>query len=113
MKWFKKKIAGWAREGNQLEEANMIESMSDRDMAVVKSKKHRGLNIIGTQDTARSFDASGMTFTLYKSVGGFVLETHRYDSRADRRINELYMIDEEKDFATQVAQAIMIESVKL
>jgi hypothetical protein len=42
-----------------------------------------------------------------------VLETHRYDPRADRRVNELYMIDEEKDFAQQVAQAIMIESVKL
>ena len=112
MKWFKKKIAGWAREGNQLEESNMIEAMSNRDQLLVASKQ-RGLNIIGSQDTPRSFDASGMTFTLYKSVGGFVLETHRYDPRADRRVNELYMIDEEKDFAQQVAQAIMIESVKL
>ena len=64
-------------------------------------------------DSPRSLNAEGMTFTLYKSCGGFVLETHRYDSKADRRTNELYMIDEEKDFATQVAQAIMIESMKL
>jgi hypothetical protein len=46
-------------------------------------------------------------------VGGHILETNRYDERTDRRHNELYMIDEERDFATQVAQAIMIESVKL
>jgi hypothetical protein len=64
-------------------------------------------------DSPRSLNAEGMTFTLYKSCGGFVLETHRYDSKADRRTNELYMIDEEKDFATQVAQAIMMESMKL
>jgi hypothetical protein len=73
----------------------------------------RHTDTIRNDDSPRSLNAEGMTFTLYKSCGGFVLETHRYDSKADRRTNELYMIDEEKDFATQVAQAIMMESMKL
>jgi hypothetical protein len=109
MKWFKKAVARWAREGNQCEEAES--SVYIQSDIVTNQRTPKGIGI--GKDYHRSFDAGGMTFTLYKSVGGFVLETHRYDSRTDRRINELYMIDEEKDFATQVAQAIMMESVKL
>lgn len=109
MKWLKKAVAKWAREGNQMEEAESSQ-YTGSDISIKKA--HRGLNIVGS-DKARTFDASGMTFTLYKSVGGFVLETHRYDAKTDRRLNELYMIDEERDFAQQVAQAIMMESMKL
>jgi hypothetical protein len=112
MKWLKKAVAKWAREGNQYEEAESSQYIVGSDVAIKKSHRDRGLYIV-SQDRPRTFDASGMSFTLYKSVGGFVLETHRYDAKTDRRLNELYMIDEERDFAQQVAQAIMMESMKL
>jgi hypothetical protein len=112
MKWLKKKLAQWSREGNQYEEAESSQYIGSDVAIKQKSHRDRGLNIVSTGKPS-TFDASGMTFTLYKSVGGFVLETHRYDAKLDRRLNELYMIDEEQDFAQQVAQAIMMESMKL
>jgi len=109
MKWFDQWFAHkckWAWEYN-LRDDSMVR---DDHINIISSKSHRG--IVG-KDSPRSLNGHGMNFTLYKAVGGHILETNRYDERTDRRHNELYMIDEEKDFATQVAQAIMIESVKL
>ena len=112
MKWFKKAVARWSREGERLLDSTHVISY-EKEQAVSK-KSHRGLNVIsGSENAPRTLDASGMTFTLYKSVGGFILETHRYDSRTDRKVNELYMINEDEDFAKQVAQAIMMESMKI
>ena len=54
----------------------------------------------------------GMSFMLYPAVGGHVLETRCYDSKTDRNIGTLYMIDGEGDFAEQVSKAIMMEMMK-
>lgn len=54
----------------------------------------------------------GMKFTLYTAVGGHVLEAAHYNEDKDEYTYKLYMIDEEDDFAKQVAQAIMVESMK-
>jgi hypothetical protein len=104
--WFARKCK-WAWEHNLRDES----LVRDDHINIITPKSHRGVAI--GKDSTRSLNGHGMNFTLYRAVGGHILETNRYDERTDRRHNELYMIDEERDFATQVAQAIMIESVKL
>jgi hypothetical protein len=70
----------------------------------------------GAEEVVRENDqlrATSMNFKLYKCVGGHVLETSAYNRRNDENEHNLYMIKEEDDFAKQVAQAIMLEQMKL
>jgi hypothetical protein len=46
-------------------------------------------------------------------VGGHILESRVYNPKTDRSEGTLYMIHEDQDFARQVAQAIMLEQIKL
>ena len=107
MKWFDRWFMKKVHEAMSIPQ----EREADRDFPIVSGGKNanRGLKI----ERDREIRSQGMTFTLYRAVGGYVLETNRIDERADRRINDLYMIDEEKDFAQQVAHAISMESMKL
>lgn len=66
--------------------------------------------VVSSRDTPRQ---EGLNFSLYKAVGGHVLECRVYNSRTDRHDGTLYMIHEDQDFATQVAQSIMLEQMKL
>ncbi len=78
----------------------------------LENKLRRGMPIRERDSSGEQLSAKGLRFTLYKSVGGHILETHVYDNRTDENRNTLYMIKEEDDFAKQVAQAIMLESMK-
>lgn len=66
--------------------------------------------VVSTRDTPRQ---DGLNFCLYRAVGGHVLETRTYNPKTDRHEGTLYMIHEDQNFATQVAQAIMLEQMKL
>jgi hypothetical protein len=93
MNWFKRMIVNWVRE--DWEEVRLsrseIVSATPRD-----GPRHEGLN-----------------FTLYQAVGGHVFESRKYNEKTDRHENTLYMIYDDQDFAKQVAQAIMLEQMKL
>jgi hypothetical protein len=63
--------------------------------------------------SSRSVNGDGMRFTVYSAAGGMILEFNRYDSRADRHSNKLYVIpDDEKDPTHRVAQIVMMETMK-
>jgi len=66
--------------------------------------------VVSNRDTPRQ---DGLNFCLYRAVGGHVLETRIYNPKTDRHEGTLYMIHEDQDFARQVAQAIMLEQMKL
>lgn len=66
--------------------------------------------VVASRDTVNQ---QGMNFSLYRAVGGHVLESRVYNPKTDRNEGTLYMIHEDQDFATQVAQAIMLEQMKL
>jgi hypothetical protein len=68
--------------------------------------------IVASRDS-NSINQQGMNFCLYRAVGGHILESRVYNNRTDRHEGTLYMIHEDQDFATQVAQAIMLEQMKL
>jgi hypothetical protein len=90
MKWLKRKILDWLNNDEiQLERVEVVER--DRSSPAI----------------------NGMNFTLYNAVGGHILECKNYNHKTDRHEGTLYMIHDDEDFAKQVAQAIMLEQMKL
>ena len=89
MNWLRRIIRNWLEQ----EEPEMIREtvVSNRDHL-----RHEGLN-----------------FALHRAVGGHIFESRKYNEKTDRHENTLYMIHEDQDFAKQVAQAIMLEQMKL
>jgi hypothetical protein len=90
MNWLRRKLRHWLNEEDiQLAKASAVERDRDRP------------------------SQNGMNFFLYKAVGGHILESRIYNRRTDSNEGTLYMIHEDDDFAKQVAQAIMLEQMKL
>ena len=90
MKWLKRRLRNWLeRDDIQLERVEVVER--DRNALAM----------------------NGMNFCLYRAVGGHVLESRAYNQKTDRTEGTLYMIHDDEDFAKQVAQAIMLEQMKL
>jgi hypothetical protein len=91
MRWLKRKLRNWLNEEDEI-------------------KVSRGIVVERDHDRPSQ---NGMNFCLYKAVGGHILESRVYNQKTDRTDGTLYMIHEDKDFAKQVAQAIMLEQMKL
>jgi hypothetical protein len=91
MNWLRRKLRRWLNEEDEIKlaRATVIERDHDRP------------------------SQNGMNFCLYKAVGGHILESRVYSQKTDRTEGTLYMIHEDQDFAKQVAQAIMLEQMKL
>jgi hypothetical protein len=66
--------------------------------------------VVSSRDHLRN---EGLNFTLHRAVGGHIFESRKYNEKTDRHENTLYMIHEDQDFAKQVAQAIMLEQMKI
>ena len=90
MNWLRRKIRHW---------------LNDEDIQLARAA------VVERDRSAPS--QNGMNFCLYNAVGGHILESRTYNSKTDRTDGTLYMIHEDEDFAKQVAQAIMLEQMKL
>ena len=91
MNWLRRKLRHWLNEEDEI-------------------KLSRGIVVERDHDRPSQ---NGMNFCLYKAVGGHILESRTYNQKTDRTEGTLYMIHEDQDFAKQVAQAIMLEQIKL
>jgi hypothetical protein len=90
MRWLKRKLRCWLNEEDiQMARLEVVERDRDRP------------------------SQNGMNFCLYNAVGGHILESRVYNQKTDRHEGTLYMIHDDEDFAKQVAQAIMLEQMKL
>jgi hypothetical protein len=91
MNWLRRKLRDWLNSEEPIRIREVIQSSSTRDQL-----RNEGLN-----------------FTLHQAVGGHIFESRKYNEKTDRHENTLYMIHDDQDFAKQVAQAIMLEQMKL
>lgn len=91
MNWLRRKLRDWLNSEEPMRIREVIQSSSTRDHL-----RNEGLN-----------------FTLHQAVGGHIFESRKYNEKTDRHENTLYMIHDDQDFAKQVAQAIMLEQMKL
>jgi len=90
MNWLRRKLRHW---------------LNEEDIKLAKAS-------VGDRDRDRP-SQNGMNFCLYKAVGGHILESRIYNRKTDNNEGTLYMIHEDDDFAKQVAQALMLEQMKL
>ena len=120
MKWFDRLVwrlsrNAWDRHEEFMEEEK-IKARTTLRQARAINRASTVSNGWGAEEVVRENDqlrATSMHFKLYKCVGGHVLETSAYNRRNDENEHNLYMIKEEDDFAKQIAQAIMLEQMKL
>lgn len=96
MKWFKKLVAGWAREGRNYEED------------CVQSNR-----LISTAECASINDDPVLNFKVYSAVGGKVVEFKRYDRKSDRSDSTTYIITNDQDFGDRIAKIATMEQIKL
>jgi hypothetical protein len=96
MKWFKKIVASWAREGRNYEE----------DCAQPN-------RLISTAECASINDAPVLNFKVYTAVGGKVVEFRRYYSKTDRNDSTTYIITNDQDFGDRIAKIATMEKLKL
>jgi hypothetical protein len=119
MKWIDKLIwqlsrRAWERNDEFLEEEK-VKARTTLRQARASRIMSSGI-LVSTDEVVRENDhlrSTSMNFKLYKCVGGHILETSVYVPRNDDNQHTLYMIHEDEDFAKQVAQAIMMEQIKL
>lgn len=98
MKWFKKLVAGWARQGNNFEEkcANAVP------------------HPLGSSgNSASPGDDPVLNFKIYSAVGGKIAEFRRYDRKSDRNDCTTYIITDEQDFGDSISRIATMEKLKL
>lgn len=59
-----------------------------------------------------SLASEGMRFQLYKAAGGYVIETTIYDHVKDRRLNKMYVINDDKDIGAELGKIITMEALR-
>ena len=95
MKWFKKLVAGWAREGRNYEE----------DCAEPS-------RLISTVEAASINSEPVLNFKVYSAIGGKVVEFRRYDRKSDRNEGPTYIITNDQDFGERIAKIATMENIK-
>ena len=101
MKWLKRKLYNWVRQGERLDSIE-LEPISIKSATVGSRGKSANL---GNHNTR-------MNFTLHKANGGFVVEYSHYDERSDRHYESLHLIGSEEEFADSLAKIIFLECLK-
>jgi hypothetical protein len=96
MKWFKKLVASWAREGRNYEEDCTEPG-----------------RLISTAECASINDDPVLNFKVYTAVGGKVVEFRRYDRKSDRNDSTTYILTNDQDFGDRIAKIATMEKLKL
>ena len=95
MKWFKKLVASWAREGRNYEEDCVQPN-----------------RLISTTECASINDDPVLNFKIYSAVGGKVVEFTRYDRKTDRHDHQIYVIGKDEDFGEKIAKISTLEVLR-
>jgi hypothetical protein len=93
MKWLKRKIAEWAKEGNDY---------SRGEVSGLKSNDYEN----------RPDEDPILTFRIYSAANGQVLEFRRWDRKNDRNIGTTYIIERDKDIGEYVSKCLSLEMLK-
>lgn len=104
MKWLKRKLYNWVRQGERLSDLELEPISINSVKTATVSSRGKSANI-GNHNTR-------MNFTLHKANGGFVVEYSHYDERSDRHYESLHLIGSEEEFADSLAKIIFLECLK-
>jgi len=112
MKFLKRIVARWAREGREADE-----NYEDRKYPEVGRGSARGLtkknvsSYYGDQGEGAEFK-NPMNITLYNAVGGRIVRFSRWDRANDTTQETTYVVDSSEDFEKALASFIALEALK-
>tara|TARA_R110000796_G_scaffold60233_1_gene139114 strand:- start:71 stop:394 length:324 start_codon:yes stop_codon:yes gene_type:complete len=106
MRWFKKLVASWARQGSDYEEEDCKPS---REVVAWGSNMKSST---GTRELVVDEFAEPFRFTLSRAQGGFILSTRYYNSATDRNLGSLWLITDQQDLTAEIGKIITLESLK-
>lgn len=107
MKFIKKLLLKWVKEGVEVERS--ASKQEDSGLVALSNQKSNRISVgPPSLDNGR-----GMRFTTYKANGGTVIETQQYDHRKDHHVNGLYVITNEQDLGHEIAKIITMESLRV
>jgi len=95
--WFKKKVVKWVREAHENAYAND---------ASIKT----GLAIPSTGNPINMSD--GLSFTICRADGGYIVQTQYWDSRRGSNINSLHIITDDKDIGEELNKIFVFTNLK-
>lgn len=87
MKWLKRKIRMW-----------LDDSDYEKPVAI---REHEGVD-----------DDPVLTFRLFNAANGQVIEFRRWDRKADRSFNTIYIIEKDRDIGEYVNKCLNLELLK-
>jgi deoxycytidine triphosphate deaminase len=96
MKWLKRKIAEWAKEGNNI--------------AYDYSRGEKGLVSVSVDN--RVDDEPVLNFRIYNAQNGKILEFNKYDRKSDRNDRSIYIVEKDKDVVEYVGKCLSLELLK-
>jgi hypothetical protein len=101
MKWLKRLVWRWNREGQEL--------LEDDSFKPVRSRLSRF-----TSTSTGDIDADeGLNITMRKAIGGKIITFRHYDNKTDRHNYKLYIISDDMDFDKELGKMITMESMRL
>ena len=94
MKWLKRKIAEWAKEGNNYD----------------YSRGEKGL--IAVSSDHRVDDEPVLNFRIYNAQNGKILEFNKYDRKTDKNDRTIYIVEKDKDVIEYVGKCLSLELLR-
>ena len=95
MKWLKRKLRNWLN--NEIEDCYPVEvgRMSIKRVA------------------SSELESPTLNFKVMKAQGGTIVETSRYDHKADRHYTSLHIIQDSEDMGEQLGKIVTYENLKV
>ena len=96
MKWLKRKFRNW---------------LNEEDIYPIAEGRYGNKAI---SPVSRSeLESPTLNFKVMKAQGGTIVETSRYDHKADRHYTSLHIIQDSEDMGEQLGKIVTYENLKL
>lgn len=96
MKWFFKWFAGKTQEA-------LDQSKLGKDVYAINESPRMDRD---------SMFSRGLSFTVYRANGGYIVEHRTYNPKTDRHDNSLHIITEDKTLGEEIGKIITIETLR-
>jgi hypothetical protein len=108
MKIFRKWILKWLQKAHE-------ENDRDQKMRAVEEPMHPGYGTISSANnyaTHKEDVPLRMHFNVMPASGGVVISINNYDRKSGRHIENLHVIHDDEDIATNIGQIVSLELLK-
>ena len=108
MKWFDNWFAKKCKQAWENADARE-ESPVGLNIPTAKASRRRNTLVAGGDNELRT---DPITFKMFKANGGWAVEFHQYDHKADKMDTSLYVVGSEDELGNSISKIITMEALK-